>query len=106
MYREDKKLAKGNRMRLLWASALLLGTIWQGGCGTSKQTVAITISPTAATVKLGQTQQFTATVTGNSNKNVTWTVNGVNWGNTSVGNMLKPRLNTAPGQATNPTTPS
>jgi hypothetical protein len=54
MYREDKKLAKGNRMRLLWASALLLGAIWQGGCGTSKQTVAITISPTAATVKLGK----------------------------------------------------
>jgi hypothetical protein len=54
MYREDKKLPKGNRMRLLWASALLLGAIWQGGCGTSKQTVAITISPTAATVKLGK----------------------------------------------------
>ncbi len=106
MYREDKKLAKGNRMRLLWASALLLGTIWQGGCGTSKQTVAITISPTAATVKLGQTQQFTATVTGNSNTNVTWTVNGVNGGNTSVGTVSTLGLYTAPVNALNPSSVS
>src|SRR5713226_9483413 len=106
MYREDKKLAKGNRMRLLWASALLLGTIWQGGCGTSKQTVAITISPTAATVRLGQTQQFTATVTGNSNTSVTWTVNGVNGGNTSVGTVSTLGLYTAPVNALNPSSVS
>src|SRR3984893_8166951 len=102
MYGEDTKLAKGKRRRLLWASALLLGTMWQGGCGSSKQKEAITISSPAATVKLGQTQQFTATVTGNSNTNVSWTVNGVNGGNTSVGTVSTLGLYTAPVNALNP----
>lgn len=37
--------------------------------------VAITISPSTATVALGMAQQFTATVTGAINTNVTWSTN-------------------------------
>lgn len=93
-------------MKLLWACTLLLGILWQGGCGSGKQTVAITISPTAATVKLGQTQQFTSTVTGNSNTSVTWAVNGVNGGNTSVGTVSTLGLYTAPVNSLNPSSVS
>ncbi len=38
--------------------------------------VAVTISPTSATLQPGKTQQFTATVTGSSNTAVTWTATG------------------------------
>jgi len=41
-----------------------------GTCGPS---VPVSISPTAATVASGGTQQFTATVTGSTNTAVTWT---------------------------------
>jgi len=40
------------------------------------QTVSVSVSPTGATLQPGQTQQFTATVTGNSNTAVTWTATG------------------------------
>lgn len=36
--------------------------------------IGITISPTAVTLQAGQTQQFTAAVTGTTNTGVTWTV--------------------------------
>ncbi len=54
-------------------------TVLLAGCGgTSPKTTAITISvaPTAASVAVGNTQQFTATVTGTSNAAVTWSVAG------------------------------
>ena len=41
---------------------------------TITQTVAVTVSPTTATVIVGQTQAFTATVTGTNNTGVTWTL--------------------------------
>src|ERR1700682_872534 len=98
--------AEGNTMRRLWLSAAIVGTlIGQSGCGGT-QTVAVTISPTSATVRLGQAQQFTATVTGNSNTNVTWTVNGVNGGNTSVGTVSTLGLYTAPANGLNPSSVS
>ena len=41
-----------------------------------KPDVTVTLSPTAATLLPGQTQQFTATVTGSSNIAVTWSATG------------------------------
>jgi hypothetical protein len=43
---------------------------------SAASSVAITISPTSASLTTGGTQQFTATVTGSSNTNVTWSVTG------------------------------
>jgi plastocyanin len=106
MHRGNAALAGASGTRRLWTSAVLLGTIWQSGCHGGKQTVAVTISPTSATIRLGQTQQFTATVTGNSNTNVTWTVNGVNGGNTSVGTVSTLGLYTAPVNGLNPSSVS
>jgi hypothetical protein len=53
------------------------------GCSTSSNkvtsqpaTVSISVSPSTASVQAGQTQQFTASVTGTSNTAVTWSVAG------------------------------
>jgi len=71
------------------------------GCGGGSKTVAVTITPTTATVKLQATQQFTATVTGNDNTNVTWSVNSVTGGNATVGTVTTQGLYTAPANALN-----
>jgi hypothetical protein len=59
--------------------------------------VTITISPKTVNVRLGSTQAFTATVTGTTNLAVTWNVNGVAGGNSSVrtinaGNYTAPAM--------------
>ncbi len=43
---------------------------------TAAPVVAVSISPTSATMKTGSTQQFAATVTGSSNTAVTWSASG------------------------------
>ena len=55
-------------------------------------TVAVTISPTSATVALNALQQFTASVTGSSNTAVTWSA--------SCGSIINTGLYTAPSSAT------
>ncbi len=57
-------------------------------------TVAVSILPGAATVALGGTQAFHATVTGAQDTTVTWDVNGVVGGNSTLG--------TAPNSQTDP----
>jgi Bacterial Ig-like domain (group 2) len=66
-----------------------------GGTGT----LSVGISPATATVGSGQTQQFTATVTGTTNTGVTWSVDGVAGGNTTVGTINTSGLYTAPSTA-------
>jgi len=79
---------QGTRKRhLRFWSGILLTMAWTSGCGGGSSTVTVTISPTTATVKLGQTEQFTAAVTGNSNTSVTWAVNNVTGGNATVGTI-------------------
>lgn len=62
-------------------------------------TITVTISPTTATVAEGGTQQFAATVTGTTNTAVTWSVDGVNGGNNTVGTVSTDGLYTAPAAA-------
>jgi uncharacterized protein (DUF1800 family) len=61
--------------------------------------ILVSVSPTTATVQTSKTQQFTATVTGNANTAVTWSVNGVTGGNATVGTISAAGLYTAPGTA-------
>jgi hypothetical protein len=79
---------------------VLTAMIW-AGCGGNNSTpaaagVAITISPTTASVAGGATQAFTATVTGSTNTAVTWQVNGENGGDTIIGTVSSTGLYTAP----------
>jgi DNA-binding beta-propeller fold protein YncE len=86
---------------LRFLSGILLAMAWTYGCGGGSSTVTVTISPTTATVKLGQTEQFTAAVTGNSNTTVTWAVNNVTGGNASIGTVTTAGFYTAPTNAVN-----
>jgi parallel beta-helix repeat protein len=60
------------------------------------------VSSSSSSVLLGSTQQFTATVTGTSNTAVTWSVNGVSGGNSTVGTISSTGLYTAPQDLPNP----
>jgi uncharacterized protein (DUF1800 family) len=64
----------------------------------------VTISPTTATVVLDATRQFTRTVTGSTNTNVTWAVNGVTGGNSTVGTISTSGLYTPPAVLPTPAT--
>ncbi|HMD97594.1 MAG TPA: hypothetical protein VKM93_09735 [Terriglobia bacterium] len=63
---------------------------------------SISISPLTATVTVGGTQTFTATVSGTTNTQVTWAVNAIAGGNATVGTISASGLYTAPAALPNP----
>ena len=71
------------------------------GCGSTSITlnpnpVSVMISPTSATVPLGQTAQFAATVSNAANTAVAWEVNNTPGGNSTVGTISATGLYVAP----------
>ena len=58
--------------------------------------IAVSVSPATANLELAQTQQFTATVTGNSSAAVTWLAGGIVGGNAVYGTITPAGLYTAP----------
>jgi hypothetical protein len=62
----------------------------------SPASVAVSLSPAAATVSAASTQQFTATVTGSVNTAVAWSVNQIAGGNADAGTISATGLYTAP----------
>src|SRR5215831_19846381 len=106
--------------RLRWSALLLLAAVaalpiaqcgCAGGSTASPPTppstpptspISIMIAPQAATLFLGQTQSFAATVSGTSNAAVTWQVNGIAGGNSTVGQVSSAGLYTAPGTMPTP----
>jgi YVTN family beta-propeller protein len=90
-------------MKVVKLGAVLALTAWLMGCGGGNAaTVSVTISPPTATVIFLGTQQFTVIVSGNSNQNVTWAVNNVKGGNSTVGTISTSGLYTAPATLPNP----
>ena len=95
---------------LLIAIAVAMTGCSSGGSSSSSGTsggslppsVTVSVSPASANVLLGNTQQFNATVTGSSNTTVTWAVNGVAGGNSTVGTITTGGLYTAPQDLPNP----
>jgi hypothetical protein len=59
---------------------------------------AISLAPALATILPGGTQQFTATVQGFSNTAISWSVNQVSGGNSTVGTISSTGFYTAPAQ--------
>jgi hypothetical protein len=84
----------------------------QIGCGSTSgsknppppPSVSVSVSAVAPDVRLGATDQMTSTVTGSSNENVSWFVNGVADGNSSLGTISASGLYTAPGAMPSPGT--
>jgi len=68
------------------------------------QSVTVVVTSSSSSVLLGNTQQFTATVTGTSNTGVSWSVNGISGGNPTVGTISNAGLYTAPQDLPNPAT--
>jgi uncharacterized protein (DUF1800 family) len=58
--------------------------------------IKVTVTPTNITLGAGNTTQFEATVTGTTDLQVTWSVNGVAYGNNTVGMMDSEGNYTAP----------
>ncbi len=98
-----------------WGALALLVSFLalSAGCGSSsgtptnptpKQAISIAITPAQATVILGQTQQFTASLKNAGNTNVTWAVNQVVGGGADTGTIDKNGLYTAPSVLPNPAT--
>ncbi len=65
---------------------------------------AVTVAPLDASTPAGTSVQFTANVTGTANSAVTWYVNGVASGNSTVGTISGAGLYTAPAAAPSPAT--
>lgn len=62
------------------------------------ESVIVTISPSSPIIFTGTSVQFTATVTGISDRSVTWKVNDIENGNSVVGTISASGLYTAPSQ--------
>jgi hypothetical protein len=63
---------------------------------TVKSTVQVTVSPNPVTVRTSAALQFTSAVTGTTNTNVTWLVNGILGGSAEVGTISAAGLYVAP----------
>jgi hypothetical protein len=74
----------------------LLGCGGGGGSSAPPALVVVSVAPGSASLFLGQTQQFQATVTGSTNTSVTWNVNEIDGGNATVGTISFGGLYTGP----------
>ena len=66
--------------------------------------IVVSVTPATASVQTGATQSFTATVTNTTNTAVTWQINGITGGNTTVGTISAAGLYTAPATVPSPAT--
>ncbi|PYX94040.1 MAG: hypothetical protein DMG67_02630 [Acidobacteria bacterium] len=64
--------------------------------------VSVSISPSSTSLSVNGPQQFTVTVTGASDTSVSWSVNGVTSGNSTVGTITTSGLYTAPASVPTP----
>ncbi|MGD1101893.1 MAG: DUF3443 family protein, partial [Terriglobia bacterium] len=71
---------------------------------TAAVNAVVAVAPTDSSTPAATAVQFTATVTGTTNTAVTWSVNGVAGGNSTVGAISASGLYTAPTAVPNPPT--
>lgn len=99
------------RSSVVWACLLASGSLCACGGGGGQvapppppppPAVTVSVTPASASVFLGATQQFTATVTGSANSAVMWSVNGVAGGNDAAGTITAGGLYTAPQNLPSP----
>ena len=75
-----------------------------GKCPAAALPVTVSVTPATATVPAGRMQTFTATVANTANTAVTWSVNGVNGGNSTAGTISSAGVYTAPASVPAPAT--
>ena len=94
----------------------LLGVAFLGGCSatttlksspstpSTPASTSVTVSPASANIRAGDSFQFTATVSGNSNTAVTWAVNGAAGGSVALGTISSTGNYSAPSSLPSPNT--
>jgi hypothetical protein len=76
-----------------------------GGTSTAEAltvSIAVSVNPATQTLDVNQSQQFAATVAGATDQSVTWAVDGVAGGNSTIGMITTAGLYTAPGMPPSP----
>ena len=109
-------MAVPNSARTILVAGLALSLAVLTGCGATsdststdassdpakrRTSIAVTVTPSAVTLAAGQTQSFSAVVTGSSNSSVTWLVNGITGGNSALGTISVSGVYTAPASLPN-----
>jgi hypothetical protein len=98
---------KGVGVAILLVCALVLsscggGAGGGGGGGGGGSSVLVNVTPKTASRFPTQQQPFTASVTGTTNTQVAWQVNGISGGSASAGTIDANGMYTAPGAVPNP----
>ncbi len=75
-----------------------------GKCTASASAITVAVTPATASVQAAGTQTFTAAVTNTATTTVTWSVSGVNGGNSTVGMISAAGVYTAPATVPSPAT--
>jgi hypothetical protein len=75
-----------------------------GGTNSPPPGITVAISPSLANVRMGGSQQFSATVSGSANASVTWFVNGKSGGSAATGIINSAGLYTPPNSLPSPNT--
>lgn len=81
-------------------------SLWVAGCSNSSSTSssapAVQLNITATTISVGGSVQFQAAVVNTTNQNVTWEVNGITGGNSTLGTIDTTGLYIAPATVPSP----
>ncbi len=83
-------------------AAMLVLALAACGNNNPSNTPSVSVSPATANVQEASQQQFTATVSNTTDNTITWQVNGVTGGNTTVGTISSTGLYTAPSVVPSP----
>jgi len=97
----DLLRVKGSDWQAVDVSPLMIDP--NSGQALQSNAVSVTVTPSSTSVTVNLTKQFSATVNNSANQAVTWGVNGVVGGNSSLGTISSSGLYTAPGSAINVT---
>jgi hypothetical protein len=102
-------------MRPIWLLGLFLTLLTTGCANTSSTsqtgqpppssgngTVSVAVTPSTATVRSGDSYTFSVSVTGSTNTSVTWTVNSIPGGNSTLGTVNSSGSYTSPASVPHP----
>jgi len=89
---------------IFFAGCSGLSDVKNGNGGGTSGSISVSVAPQSMTAIVNQQISFQATVTGSTNTAVTWQVNGIASGNSTVGTISSSGTYTAPATVPNPAT--
>jgi hypothetical protein len=104
MRRKNVSAATRASLLVVMAGGMFLASCGSGGTGNNIPLPVITLSPASASVAAGAPLQFTATVVSSYSTTITWSVNNILGGNSTLGTVSSSGLYTAPASVPNPAT--